>query len=88
MRDQGPGIPEGMRSQVFGKFVRLQEGGNHMHSGSGLGLAFCQLVAEANEGRIWVEDNPPRGSTFVLEIPHLCATGEAAPGAAEGLIGS
>ncbi len=70
VRDQGEGIPESMRKQIFGKFVRLEEGGPNARSGSGLGLAFCQLVAEAHGGRIWVEDNPPRGSAFVMEIPH------------------
>lgn len=69
VRDQGEGIPEPMREQIFGKFVRLEEGGPSTRSGSGLGLAFCQLVAEAHGGRIWVEDNPPRGSVFVMEIP-------------------
>lgn len=69
VRDQGEGIPEPMREQIFGKFVRLEERGPSTRSGSGLGLAFCQLVAEAHGGRIWVEDNPPRGSVFVMEIP-------------------
>jgi signal transduction histidine kinase len=69
VRDQGQGIPENMREQVFEKFVRLQKGDTEAHSGSGIGLAFCQVVAEAHEGRIWVEANAPRGSVFVLEIP-------------------
>ena len=73
VRDQGEGIPESMREQIFGKFVRLEEGGPNARSGSGLGLAFCQLVAEAHGGRIWVEDNPPRGSVFALEIPSVGA---------------
>lgn len=74
VRDQGQGIPEHMRERIFGKFVRLDETGANTRSGSGLGLAFCQLVAEAHEGRIWVEENPPGGSVFVVEIPHLSAT--------------
>jgi signal transduction histidine kinase len=69
VRDQGQGIPEQMREQVFGKFVRLNEGQAKGNSGSGIGLAFCQVVAEAHEGRIWVEENAPKGSVFVLEIP-------------------
>lgn len=73
VRDQGQGIPEHMRDQIFGKFVRLEKGGQDTPSGSGLGLAFCQLVAEAHEGRIWVEENPPGGSVFVVELP--CSEG-------------
>jgi signal transduction histidine kinase len=67
--DQGKGIPEHMRDRIFGKFVRLEKEGANTLSGSGLGLAFCQLVAEAHEGRIWVEENPTGGSVFVVEIP-------------------
>jgi signal transduction histidine kinase len=69
VRDQGQGIPEHMRDQIFRKFVRLDDDGPDTRSSSGLGLTFCQLVAEAHEGRIWVEENSPRGSAFVLEIP-------------------
>ena len=71
VRDQGRGIPEHLRGQIFEKFVRLEGKGHGTRSGSGLGLAFCQLVAEAHQGRIWVEENPPQGSVFVLEIPAL-----------------
>ena len=67
--DQGQGIPASMRELIFGKFVRLDEGAAQAPSGSGLGLAFCQLVAEAHEGRIWVEENSPKGSVFKVEIP-------------------
>ena len=58
-----------MREQIFEKFVRLEEGLSGSRSSSGLGLAFCQLVAEAHQGRIWVEENPPQGSVFMLELP-------------------
>jgi len=70
VRDQGRGIPEHMREHVFGKFVRLEEEGAKTRSSSGLGLAFCQLVAEAHEGRIWIEENEPSGSVFILELPN------------------
>jgi signal transduction histidine kinase len=69
VHDQGHGIPKDMRDQVFKKFVRLDEGGPNTRSSSGLGLAFCRLIAEAHEGRIWVEGNLPKGSSFVLELP-------------------
>lgn len=74
VRDQGQGIPEHMREQIFRKFVRLEEGQRDTRSSSGLGLAFCQLVAEAHQGRIWVEENQPRGSVFMLELPGAPAT--------------
>ena len=71
VRDQGQGIPEHMRKQVFDKFIRHHKGEHEAHSGSGIGLAFCKVVAEAHAGRIWVEANDPRGSLFVLEIPQV-----------------
>jgi signal transduction histidine kinase len=73
VRDQGDGIPDTMREQIFGKFIRLERKGPDLRSGSGLGLAFCRMVAEAHGGRIWVEDNQPNGSIFALEIPQVPA---------------
>jgi two-component system sensor histidine kinase/response regulator len=75
VRDQGDGIPAAMREQIFGKFIRLERSGPDLRSGSGLGLAFCRMVAEAHGGRIWVEDNRPHGSIFALEIPQAPALG-------------
>ncbi|MDR3682943.1 MAG: hybrid sensor histidine kinase/response regulator [Geothrix sp.] len=80
VQDQGQGIPEDMRARIFGKFVRLEERGDLSRSGSGLGLAFCRLVAEAHEGQIWVEENRPKGSVFVVELPEA---GRACPGVSE-----
>ena len=71
VRDQGQGIPEHMREQVFEKFMRHPKGEYADRAGSGIGLAFCKVVAEAHEGRIWVEANAPQGSLFVLELPQV-----------------
>lgn len=67
--DEGQGVPEHMRQIIFNKFMRLEEENSRIRSSSGLGLTFCQVVAEAHGGRIWVEENQPKGSVFVLEIP-------------------
>lgn len=67
--DEGQGIPEHMRQAIFNKFMRLEEEGAKTRSSSGLGLTFCQVVAEAHGGRIWVEENHPQGSVFIVEIP-------------------
>lgn len=69
VRDQGQGVPEHLREHIFRKFVRLEDGQPDSRSSSGLGLTFCQLVAEAHQGRIWVEGNEPKGSVFMLELP-------------------
>ena len=70
IRDQGPGIPAEYRDRVFEPYARLERDFEaHARVSRGLGLAFCRMAAEAHQGRIWVEDNPPGGSLFVLRLP-------------------
>jgi two-component system, sensor histidine kinase and response regulator len=66
--DQGPGISDDYKPEIFDKFkvVELKKAGV---SQVGLGLFFCKLVVEAHEGKIWVENNIPLGSIFCFEIP-------------------
>jgi PAS domain S-box-containing protein len=66
VRDTGPGILEGDRARIFDRFT--QTGQRHQW-GSGLGLAFCQLVIEAHGGRIWVESTVDQGSVFQFTLP-------------------
>jgi signal transduction histidine kinase len=63
--DSGPGIPPEMRDKLFQKFVV----GEQEERGSGLGLAFCKLAVEANDGEIWVESGPEGGARFVFTLP-------------------
>ena len=65
--DNGPGISEEDQSRIFEKFARVQRKGRP--KGLGLGLAFCRLAVEAHDGRIWVESEPGRGSTFYFTLP-------------------
>ncbi|WLT30454.1 ATP-binding protein [Geothrix sp. PMB-07] len=67
--DLGAGIPAELKEEIFERFVRLKSA-PATQSGRGLGLAFCRLVMNMHHGRIWVEDNHPRGSRFVLELPN------------------
>jgi signal transduction histidine kinase len=68
VRDRGPGIPADLRARVFDKYVRSAHGQGGTF-GKGLGLAFCRIAVEAHRGRVWVEDNAPNGSVFVVSIP-------------------
>jgi PAS domain S-box-containing protein len=65
IQDTGSGIPENLKNQLFTKFVT----GNQEGRGSGLGLAFCQLVIDAHGGRIWVDNESNSGSTFHFTLP-------------------
>jgi two-component system, sensor histidine kinase and response regulator len=64
--DEGPGIKEELRQQIFNKY----EIGEVVDDVTqiGLGLTFCKMVAEAHGGRIYVEENSPQGSIFTVEI--------------------
>ena len=65
--DHGPGIPEDFRSRIFDKFFRMP--GNTRDGGAGLGLAICDSIVKAQDGRLWVEDTPGGGATFRVSLP-------------------
>jgi heavy metal sensor kinase len=66
--DTGIGIPEPERARIFERFVRLDEA-RHRKDGSGLGLSLVKWAVAMHGGSIHVEDNPPRGSRFVITLP-------------------
>ncbi len=63
--NNGPGLAPEVQAHLFQKFVTGGEEG----SGTGLGLAFCKLAVEAQGGRIWVESEPDRVTTFTFTLP-------------------
>jgi signal transduction histidine kinase len=64
--DNGIGIPEQERENIFKPFHRLH---NRSQSGSGLGLSICRDIVHAYNGRIWHEPAPNGGSVFCFTIP-------------------
>ena len=64
--DQGEGIPDGMKEEIFERFKR---GEKTSVKGTGLGLAIVKRIVELHGGRVWVEDNPEGGSIFYVVIP-------------------
>ena len=67
--DRGLGIPASERRRIFEKFYRLDPNMTRGIGGTGLGLYICRELVRRLDGRIWVEANGDRGSTFVVEIP-------------------
>jgi signal transduction histidine kinase len=65
-KDQGEGIPDEYKEAVFGRMKRINREGV---KGTGLGLAIVKKIVELHKGRVWVEDNTPKGSVFILELP-------------------
>jgi signal transduction histidine kinase len=54
--DSGPGIPHGLRSSVFDRFVRGDTSRASADGGAGLGLSIVKTIVDAHHGSIWIED--------------------------------
>lgn len=66
VEDYGPGIPDDHKESIFTRFQRRKKAGV---KGSGLGLAITKRIVELHNGKIWVEDNKPKGSVFYILLP-------------------
>jgi len=75
VQDNGIGIAPEHQHSIFGVFKRLHGGDI---PGTGIGLAICQRLLDQYGGKIWVESEPDKGSTFYFSIP--AAVGEKAYG--------
>lgn len=65
--DQGPGIPKAYVPYIFERFYRVP--GERTSKGSGLGLYICNQIIMAHHGKIWVESELKRGTTFFIQLP-------------------
>ena len=67
--DHGIGIPPSEQAKIFERFHRVSTGLVHDVKGSGLGLALVKHIVEAHAGKVKVESEPGKGSTFTLYLP-------------------
>lgn len=67
--DTGPGIPEIIRARIFEPFVTYGK-----KRGTGLGMAIAKSTVDAHGGRIWLESETGKGTTFHVEVPKRIAS--------------
>lgn len=67
--DQGVGIPDKEKQQVFERFYRVGNEDTRKTKGTGLGLYIVDQIIRAHEGKIEILDNQPSGSRFKITLP-------------------
>ncbi|MEZ5335683.1 MAG: ATP-binding protein [Methanolobus sp.] len=69
VKDSGIGISEHDREHLFHEFTQVDSAHNRKYEGTGLGLALVKKFVEMHGGKVWVESEPGKGSSFCFEIP-------------------
>ncbi len=70
VKDTGIGIPKDRQEAIFQRFVQADLTSTRPYEGSGLGLAIVKAYLDKMGGRIWVESEPGKGSTFYFTLPY------------------
>jgi signal transduction histidine kinase len=69
IKDHGIGIPLDLREKIFNIFTDAKRKGTSGEHSFGLGLAISKQIIEAHGGRIWLESEVDKGSTFFVSLP-------------------
>ncbi len=75
--DFGMGVPRDEQAKIFDRFHRVSTGLVHNVKGSGLGLSLVKHIVEAHDGRVSVQSEPGKGSTFTMQFPGRPETADA-----------
>lgn len=67
IKDEGEGIPEDQKHKLFKRFTHIET--NKIPDGTGVGLAISKGIIELLGGKIWHENNKPKGSVFKISLP-------------------
>ena len=71
VRDHGFGIDASEQKQIFRKFARGTAAREHGVKGTGIGLAMVKHIVDAHAGKVTVDSEPGRGSTFTIVLPSV-----------------
>ncbi|MDB5109730.1 MAG: walK 3 [Mucilaginibacter sp.] len=69
VEDNGIGIPENLKDQVFNMFTSAQRAGTAGEKSFGLGLSICRQIIEKFNGKIWFESKNEGGTIFFISLP-------------------
>jgi signal transduction histidine kinase len=72
VQDTGPGVPDEAKQMIFEKFKQVKDAPvpeEPLIRGTGLGLAIAKGIVESHGGRIWLESELGKGSTFIFTLP-------------------
>ncbi|CAN5730297.1 hypothetical protein BH11BAC4_BH11BAC4_14390 [soil metagenome] len=71
VEDEGPGIEEAEKKNVFEKYYRSGNEATRLAKGTGLGLYLTKMIIAAQHGKIAVKDNQPKGSIFTIQLKQV-----------------
>lgn len=71
VKDDGVGISEELREDIFERFVQEDKSFNRKKEGSGIGLALVKSLVELHGGQVYLEKEIPKGSEFVIKLPNI-----------------
>ena len=77
IKDTGIGIPKEKVETIFGAFEQAKDFTSRHYGGTGLGLSISKQLVELQQGKIWVESEEDKGSTFFFELPFIAAAANA-----------
>jgi len=69
VKDDGIGIPDKLKDQVFNMFTSAQRPGTSGEKSFGLGLSICRQIMEKHHGKIWFQSDVNMGTTFFISLP-------------------
>lgn len=69
VKDTGIGMSKQVQDKLFVKTTNFTTYGTNNEKGTGLGLSLCKEMVENNNGQIWVESAPNRGTSFFFTLP-------------------